>query len=163
MYEVVCELVKIVKDVDGQLLTKTHKRCVEEIDPAFWGLYLRHGFDSPASIPIYHRLAPLHSKTYNPLTSHLIKANPTSTAFPFLIMYSIRHRTLTDHPDSFDDLFPRLDESEKISHDIGKHKIPSPSPLQLIKIPSGTIPIKPTQSNKSTHPFHLAPTARRVG
>ena len=160
MYEVVCELVKIVKDVDGQLLTKTHKRCVEEIDPAFWGLYLRHGFDSPASIPIYHRLAPLHSKTYNPLTSHLIKANPTSTAFPFLIMYSIRHRTLTDHPDSFDDLFPRFEDSEKISGDIGKPKIPSPSPLQLIKTLRGPIPIESTYSNSVPHPCHLGPNAR---
>ena len=70
--------------------------------------------------------------------THLIQANTTSAAFSFLTMYSIRHRTLTDHPGSFDYLFLWLDDSEKLSHGIGKLTIPSPSPLQLIKHSQGT-------------------------
>ena len=92
----------------------------------------------------------------------LIQANPTSAAFSFLTMYSIRHRTLTDHPDYFDFLVYPLSDSEKLSHSIGKLTIPSPSPLQLIKSHRGSIPIEPTHSNKIPHPFHLEPTARRV-
>ena len=96
-------------------------------------------------------LIQFQSKTYTPglgdqvipshtLTAfiHLIRADPTSAAFSFLTMYSIRHRTLTDHPGSFDDLVPLLSNSEKLSHGIGKLTIPSPSPLQLIKHSQGT-------------------------
>ena len=93
----------------------------------------------------------------------LIQANPTSAAFSFLTMYSIRHRTLTDHPDYFDFLVYPLSDSEKLSHSIGKLTIPSPSPLQLIKSHRGSIPIEPTHSNKIPHPFHLEPTAAHVG
>ena len=35
----------------------------------------------------------------------LVQAGPTPAAFSSLTMYSIRHRILKDHPDSFDDLF----------------------------------------------------------
>ena len=127
------------------------------------------------SATLYVGLTILHVKTYNPSTNdpissqslpafiRLIQANPTSAAFSLLTMYSIRHRTLTDHPDSFDLLFYPLSDSERLSHGIGKLTIPSPSPLQLIKSHRGPIPIKPTHSNKIPHPLHLVPTARRVG
>ena len=100
--------------------------------------------------PCFHyALIRLQAKAYTPggfviptrsLTTfiHLIQANPTSAAFSFLTMYSIRHRTLTDHPDSFDSLFYWLLESQKHSHGIGKLTIPSPSPIQLIKHSQGT-------------------------
>ena len=68
----------------------------------------------------------------------LIQANPTSAAFSFLTMYSIRHGTLKDHPDSFDDLFSFIWEHQRLSHGIGKLTIPSLSPLQLIKHSQGT-------------------------
>ena len=55
-----------------------------------------------------------------PLYISLIKTNPTSAAFAFLAMYSIRHRTLTDHPESFDSLFSWPSYSERLSHGIGK-------------------------------------------
>ena len=97
----------------------------------------------------YFALIRLQTKAYTPgsyvvpfrsLTAFicLIQANPTSAAFSFLTMYSIRHRTLTDHPGSFDDLFWGLSDSELHSHGIGKLTIPSPFPLQLIKHSQGT-------------------------
>ena len=70
--------------------------------------------------------------------THLIQAGPIPAAFPFLTMYSIRHRTLADRPNSFNHLFLGLSEPEKHSHGIGKLTIPSPSPLQLIKHSQGT-------------------------
>ena len=141
IYEVVCELVKIVLGAHGQLSTWSRKRCVEEIDPAFWGLYLQHGFDSPSSATHYLGFATIHSEAYNPSTNRLISSrslstfirlvqeNPTSAAFSLLTMYSIRHRTLADYPDSFDNLLQGLSDSERVSHGIGKLTIPSPSPL----------------------------------
>ena len=141
IYEVVCELVKIVLGADGQLSTWSRKRCVEEIDPAFWGLYLRHGFDSPSSATLYLGFVTLHSKAYNPVRNRpifsqslstfirLVQENPTSAAFSLITMYSIRHRTLADHPGDFDDLLPWLSDSERVSRGIGKLTIPSPSPL----------------------------------
>ena len=140
--EVVCELAGAVKSGPGQLSTKSHKRCVEEIDPAFWDLYLRRGFDSPSTITIYSVFPPLQSKAYKPWKNypvspqslpafiHLIKSNTTSAAFSLLVMYSIRNRTLTDHPDSFDNLFRCIFESEKPSHGIGNFTISSLCPLQ---------------------------------
>ena len=141
IYEVVCELVKIVLSADGQLSTWSRKRCVEEIDPAFWGLYIRHGCDSPSSATLYLWFATIHSEAYNPVRNRpissqslptfirLIQENPTSAAFSLLTMYSIRHRTLADHPDSFNDLLPSLSDSERVSRGIGKLTISSPSPL----------------------------------
>ena len=133
----------------------------QEVPPSFFAtLYFgcvrsQYGAYAPGDYAIsYHSLSAF---------IHLIHANPTSAAFSFLTMYSIRHRTLTDHPDSFDTLFYLLSDSEKHSHGIGKLTIPSPSPLQLIKTHRGPIPIEPTHSNKIPHPFHLEPTARRVG
>ena len=78
------------------------------------------------------------SKSTTITFTQLIQAGPTSAAFAFLTMYSIRHRTLTDHPDSFNSLFYPLSDSERLSHGIGKLTIPSPSPLQLIKHSQGT-------------------------
>ena len=153
LYNVVCELAKIAKGADGQLSTWSRKRCVEEIDPAFWGLYLRHGFEFPSSIPLYLVFYSLQFKAYRPsrllstilrgpkfpipspslpIFIRLIQTNPTSAAFSLLTMYSIRHRTLADYPDSFENLFRGLSDSDKLSHGIGKLTIPSPPPLQLI-------------------------------
>ena len=98
---------------------------------------------------LYFALTRIQGKAYTPgdfvipshsipAFIHLIQANPTSAAFSFLTMYSIRHRTLTDHPDSFDLLFKWLYSSERHSHGIGKLTIPSLSPLQLIKYSQGT-------------------------
>ena len=144
LYEVVCELVKITKGADGQLSTESRKRCVESIDLSFWELYLRHGLESPSSGPLCLVFSLLHPKTYNPFRDwpissqflptfiRLIQGNPTSAAFSLLTMYSIRHRALKDHPDSFGNLFEELSESERNTHDIGTLSIPSPPPLQLI-------------------------------
>ena len=173
----VCELAKIAKGADGQLSTWSRKRCVAEIDPAFWGLYHRHGSDSPSSASLYLWFATIHSEAYNPASVQnrpisfrslptfirLIQENTTSAAFSFLTLYSIRHRTLTDYPDSFKQLFRELSDSDRQSHGIGKLTFPSPSPLQLMGIHRGPIPIEPTHSNKIPHPFHLEPTASRVG
>ena len=124
---------------------------------------------------LYSRLSCSQSKLYDPSTNipisseslsafvHLVQTNTTSAAFSVLTMYSIRHRTLTDHPNSFNLSFKGLSYSDRHSHGIGKLTIPSPSPLQLIKSHRGPIPIEPTHSNKIPHPFHLEPTARRVG
>ena len=92
----------------------------------------------------------------------LIQANRTSAAFSLLTMYSTRHRTLTDYPDSFRKLFSELSDSDRHSHGIGKLTFPSPSPLQLMKTHRGPILIEPTHSNKIPHPFYLEPTSRRV-
>ena len=100
-------------------------------------------------VTLYLGLSHFQSKTYTPGTFvipshslsasiHLIQANPTSAAFSFLTMYSIRHRTLKDHPDSSDYLFGWVSDSERHPHGIGKLTIPSPSPLQLIKHSQGT-------------------------
>ena len=144
IYDVVCELVKIALGADGQLSINSRKSCVEEIDPALWGLYLRHGFDSPSSATLYLWFTTIHSEAYNPVQNRpissqslptfirLVQENPTSAVFSFLIMYSIRHRALTDYPGDFDNLFNELSESEKLSHGIGTLSIPSSPTLQLI-------------------------------
>ena len=143
-------------------------------DDQLRSLYFGKEIYVPTLVTLYLGLSHFQSKTYTPGTfvipSHstpafirLIQANPTSASFSFLTMYSIRHRTLKDHPNSFDLLFYPLSDSKKLSHGIGKLTIPSPSPLQLIKSHRGPIPIEPTHSNKIPHPFHLEPTARRVG
>ena len=125
----------------------------------------------PSSFQIlYVTLSSSHAKAYTPDNAvipfhstpafiHLIQANPTSAAFSFLTMYSVRHRTLTDHPDCFDDLFDWFSDFEEHAHGIGKLTIPSPSPLQLIGTHRGPVSIEPTHSNKIPHPFHLEPTA----
>ena len=175
IYKVMCELVEIAKGADWPLSTRSRKRCVEEIDPAFWELYLRRGFESPCSVPLYLFFAPLQYKAYKPLKNYpisyqslrasirLIQANPASAGFSFLTMYSIRHHTLNDNTDSFDVLFPSLNESERALHGIGKLRIPSLYPLQLIGIHRGSIPIEPPHRIKVSYPFPLEPTARRVG
>ena len=122
----------------------------------------------------YLGLTYLASKAYNPQKDlpissqslpafiRMIQANPTSAEFSLITMYSIRHRTLTDHPTSFAYLFPSLSYSERHAHGIGKLTIPSLSPLQLIKYHRGPIPVEPPHSIKISHPFHLEPTTRRV-
>ena len=113
-------------------------------------LYFGKETNSSLSATLYFGLTIPHIKAYGPSTNylissqslpafiHLIQENPTSAAFSFLTMYSIRHHTLTDHLDSFDLLFNGLSDSERYSHGIGKLTIPSPSPLQLIKHSQGT-------------------------
>ena len=171
--KVVCEFTKITKGADWQSLTGSHKRCVESISLSFWELYLRHGLELPSSIPLCIVFSSLHPKTYShswpilpdslPTFIRLIQGNPTSAAFSLLTMYSIRHRTLIDYPDSFDDLFMKPFESEGNTHDIGKFTIPSPSPLQLIDGHRRPISIKPTHCDEVPHPFDLGRTGRRVG
>ena len=143
IYELMCELAGVVNGVDEQLTSKSRRKCVEQINPDFWSLYLRRGFESPCSVPLYLFFAPLQYKAYKPLKNYpisyqsllafirLIQANPASAGFSFLTMYSIRHRALTDHPNSFDHLFHHLPNSEKFSHGIGMLTIPLPSPFHL--------------------------------
>ena len=118
-------------------------------DDQLRSLYFGNEIYVPTLVTLYLGLSHFQSKTYTPGTfvvpSHstpaficLIQANSTSAVFSFLTMYSIRHRTLTDHPDSFDHLFSPLYDSERLSHGIGKLTITSPSPLQLIKHSQGT-------------------------
>ena len=118
-------------------------------DDQLRSVYFGHELHVPALVTLYLGLSHLQSKTYTPGTSvipshstpafiRLIQANPTSAAFSFLSLYSIRHRTLKDHPDSFNDLFSLLWEHQRHSHGIGKLTIPSPSLLQLIKHSQGT-------------------------
>ena len=57
-----------------------------------------------------------------PTFIHLMRANPTSAAFSFLVMYAIRHRTLIDQPETFESIFLGLTYSERLSHDIGKFR-----------------------------------------
>ena len=173
IYEVLCEMAWIVKGVDRPLTSTSRERCVEEIDPAFWELYIRRGFESSASsTPLYLVFALRQAKVYKPSTNwpispqsfpafiHLIQANTTSASFSILIIYSIRHHTLIDHPDFFNHLFQRLPDSGRHSHGIGKFTIPSPSPSQLIKPHRGPIPIEPTRCDEVLHPFDLERTAR---
>ena len=125
-------------------------------------------------ISMYFGLSQLQSKAYSKISHpispqslrrfiHLFQADPTSAAFSFLTMYAIRHHTITDHLDLFNNLFGIRWDDQKHSKGIGRRTIPSPSPLQLIKTHRGPIPIEPTHSNKISHPFHLEPTPRRVG
>ena len=93
---------------------------------------------------MYLALTHLQSTSYNPLSNlpisrqslptfiHLIQANPILASFSFLTMYSIRHRILTNYPDSFDNLFDWLSNSEKLSYGIGELTVALLSPLQLI-------------------------------
>ena len=123
---------------------------------------------------LYFALTRLQGKAYTPgdfvipshsipAFIHLIQANTTSAAFSFLSMYSIRHHTVKEYPDSFDNLFLVFSTSEILSHGIGKLTFSSLSPVQLIKTYRGPIPIEPTRSDKIPHSLHLEPAARRVG
>ena len=130
-------------------------------------LYFGKEMNPSLSATLYLGLTILHNETYDPSTNYLISSqslpafirlfqeDSTSVAFSFLTMYSIRHRTLTDHPNSFDDLFWGLSESGRLSHGIGKLTIPSPSPLQLIKHSQGTNSYRTysQQQNPSSVPF----------
>ena len=146
--EVLSELALIITGVDWRLWSASGRKCFEGIDPEFWRLYLRGGFDSPFSTSLYLGFTSIQCTYYslreyvttrssvNPILStylptfiQLIQLNPVSAAFSLLTMYSIRHRTLADHTDSFDDLLPWLSDSERVSRGIGKLTISSPSPL----------------------------------
>lgn len=77
---------------------------------------------SEAYVPNY---CAINTKSTLALT-HLFEANPTSAAFSLLTLYSIRRRTIRDHPEGFDYLFGWLDDSEKRSHGIGNHAFSYP-------------------------------------
>ena len=90
-----------------------------EIHPSsFAMLYFgmtRH--QSKAYIPQY---CVMRQKPIVALT-HLFEENPTSAVFSFLTLYSIRCRTVKDHPDNFDYLFCWLSDSEKLTNGIGNY------------------------------------------
>ncbi|KAK7684421.1 hypothetical protein QCA50_012368 [Cerrena zonata] len=59
-----------------------------------------------------------------PLFIRLIQEGPTSAAFTILTMYSIRHETMSQHPDQWDFLFRQyLSNAEMQSFDIGDQYI----------------------------------------
>ena len=171
------ELVGVTVGVDGRLWSVSHRKCVSAIHSDFWELWLGEGLDFPSSVFFYLQIIKSQYEAYSPCESypisdkprnaliHLIQKNPALAAFSFLTMYSTRHHTLKDHPDTFDNLFWCLPEPEKLSHHIGKPTNPPPSPLRLIKTHRGRgpIPIQPTHSNKISYSFHLEPTAGDVG
>ena len=168
------ELVGVTVGMDGRLWSVSHRKCISAIHSDFWQLWLGEGLDFPSSVFFYSQFIKLQSEAYSPSESypisdeprnaliHLIQTNPASAAFSFLIMYSTRHHTLKDHPDTFDNLFSCLSEPEKLSRGIGKPTNSSPSTLQLMKNLRGPIPIQPTHSNKISHPFNLEQTTRRI-
>ena len=169
-----CEMAWIVKGVDRPLTSTSRERCVEEIDPAFWELYIRRGFESSASsTPLYLVFALRQAKVYNPSTNwpispqsfpafvHLIQANTTSASFSILIIYSIRHHTLIDHPDFFNHLFQRLPDSGRHSHGIGKFTISSLCPLQPDQDSQGTN-FYQTYSQQQNHSFIPSGTNRKT-
>ena len=94
---------------------------------------------------LHIRISDICSKAYKPSINspipsqflpafiRLIRESPTDAAFSVLTMYSIRHRTLTSHPASFDHLFGQLPDSEKLSYGTGKLTIPSQYPCQIIR------------------------------
>ena len=135
-------LIEIDMDVEGNPWLISRKLCIQNIHADFWCAYLGRGFDSPPPAALYLRFTQLQSEAYDPTVKsspiasnllptciHLIHNSPTSAAFSLLIMYSIRYRTLTDHPKAFHPLFWALDDSQRRSHEIGEFTLPSPSPL----------------------------------
>ena len=164
-------LVGLTAGVCGQSWSGSRQQCVRAIDSHCWELYLVGRLNSPSPASSYLEFTHLQSKAYDRfeyvisdkpcnVLIHLIQTNPTLATFSLLIMYSIRHRTLIDHPDSFPNLFQKLFEFEKFSHSVGKLTIPSPVVVQLIKTRRGPISTEPTHSNTIPHPFHLEPTSR---
>ena len=81
---------------------------------------------------LYQGLARSTSKAYDlsqdyPIPSQslsaficLIQTSSTLAAFSLLTMYSIRHRVLIDHPNTFDPFLSRLSEFDRCSHGIGE-------------------------------------------
>ena len=49
-----------------------------------------------------------------------MEASPTSAAFAILVMYSVRHSTITEHPDSYDDLFSYFSPNDQQKGENGK-------------------------------------------
>ena len=119
---------------------------------------------------LYPALTQFQSKAYTPgnlvipshsLTAfiHLIRADPTSAAFSFLTIYSLRHRTLTDHPDFSNHLFGPLFSS---SHGIGKLTIPSTVSTPADQTSQGIISLR--QQNTSSIPSGTSrKTSRMIG
>ena len=108
---------------------------------------------------LYFALTRLQSSGYTPnhdiissrplsVFIRLIQADSSSAAFSFLSMYSIRQRTLAEHPDSFDFLFLAFSDPVIHSHGIGMLVIYLQSLPQLIKNHRGRVPIEPTLGNK---------------
>ena len=55
-----------------------------------------------------------------PTFVQLIQAGPTSASFSILTMYSIRHRTIVDYPDTWREIFRHLSNDEKRSSSAGR-------------------------------------------
>ena len=49
-----------------------------------------------------------------------MEAGPISAAFAILVMYGVRHSTITEHPDSYDDLFPYFSSNDQQKGENGK-------------------------------------------
>ena len=104
-------------------------------------IYFGQEIHSSLFSALYFGSSRIQSKTYVPdmglpITDqslaayiHLVQASPTSAAFSFLTMYSIRYYTLTDYTNSFRHLFLVPSNYEMVSYGIGRLAIASPSPL----------------------------------
>ena len=97
-------------------------------DDQLRSVYFRQGIHMATLVTLYFGLSHFQSKACTPgafvipphstpAFIHLIQANQTSAMFSLLTMYSIRSLTLTEHPDSFNRLFP---DSGKLCRGIGK-------------------------------------------
>ena len=117
-------LFEVVQNIHIQPTSFRHEIC-SRLYPALTRLQSKAYAPGPDNYVIPFRLLPSFIR--------LIQVDPASAAFPLLTMYSIRHHTLTDHPNSFNHLFDWLSESERHRHGIGKLISFSPSLFQLTK------------------------------
>ena len=117
----------------GQAKAVSKFLCEVSQDTHSLSIYFGQGFNPPLLALLYSVFTRIQSNAYDPARDfytiptdalstliYLIQAQSTSAAFSFLIMYSIRCRTMTDHPKNINSLFDELPEPEKREHDIGK-------------------------------------------
>ena len=113
-------------------VTQSVKKFLLEITEDNYLLSFYFGPESDLSVwsVLHSAFVHMSTKTYNPgndvISSQslspfirLLQAEPTSATFSLLTMYSIRHRTLIDHPSTFDVLFTGICDIEKQSYGIG--------------------------------------------